>query len=413
MKKTLLLLSILIFQIGFSQQRSCGKDAKMQALANDPVALQNYINLQNQFEIELSNLQNQQNFVASPNVTIVIPVAVHFPSVAPTSTTKACLRTLAQSQINILNADYNAANSDISNWTPSVSAFYPGTTTGNMDVQFVIATQNHPAGTGLVAGSPAITFGTDYLGGSDNDSTWNGYVNLVCRDANGALGYSSLGGSPNIADTVVINFDCFGSGSGCSGYVPGAPFNLGRTLTHELGHYFNLDHTFAGCTTATNCATSGDRVCDTPASSSATYNCPAAGATTKCQVKTLTMNYMDYTDDACMYMFSSGQVNKMKAYYNTISSQIKTNVLSSTEFLSNNFSIAPNPNNGTFKINLKEALSDYSIEIFDVTGRNVFERSYNNQDLEQSISLKGNAAGVYFINIKSQSAILTKKIIVE
>ncbi|MBC7643127.1 MAG: T9SS type A sorting domain-containing protein [Flavobacterium sp.] len=413
MKSKLLYFAIFLFQISLSQQRTCGKDAKMQELMNNPVALQNYINLQNKFEVELSKVQNQQNRAAAPYQTIIIPVAVHFPSVATNSTIKACLRTLAQSQINILNADYNAANADISQWTTTVSAFYPGTTIGNLNVQFVIATQNHPAGTGLVNGDLAVTFGTDYLNGADNDTTWNGYVNLVCRDANGNLGYSQLGGVPNIADTVVINFDAFGSGSGCTGYIPSSPYNLGRTLTHELGHYFNLDHPFIGCTTATNCATAGDKVCDTPPSNLATYGCPAAGATTKCNVKTLTMNYMDYTDDACMYMFTKGQENRMRAYYNTISSQLKTNVLSNNEFLARNFSIEPNPNNGTFKINLKEQLNDYSIEIFDVTGRNVFENNFKNQDLQQIISLKNTTTGIYFINFKSDNSILTRKIIIE
>ena len=412
MKNKLLLIVVLICQLIFSQQRTCGKDAKMLSIINNPAAMQDYINLQNKFELELNKSENSQNLVYSPAATIIIPVAVHFPSVATNATNKACLRTLAQSQINILNADYNATNSDIALWTPAVSAYYPGTTIGNLNVQFVLATQNHPAGTGLINGDLAITFGTDFLGGADSDATWTGYINLVCRDAGGALGYSSLGGSPNIGDSVVINFDSFGSGAGCNGYQPTAPYNAGRTLTHELGHFFNLDHTFAGCTTAANCATSGDKVCDTPATNAASFDCPAAGSVSRCSIVTLTQNYMDYTDDACMFMFTTGQANRMKAYYNTIASQIKTNVLSNTDFLSTNFSIAPNPSNGNFKINLNTALYAYSVEIFDVTGRSIFEKNYNNQELEQSISLENKISGIYFINIKSQGAMLTKKIII-
>ena len=411
--KLKLLLILSICQLGFSQQRTCGKDAKMQQLLNNPAALQEYNNLQDRFEVELSRLQNQQNRLAAPNARIVIPIAIHFPSVPTNSTNKACLRTLAQSQVNILNADYNATNADLSRWTPTVSAFYPGTTIGNLDVQFVIATQNHPASSGLVNGDLAVTFGTDYLNGADNDNTWLGYVNLVCRDADGNLGYSPLGGTPNTADTVVINFDAFGSGAGCTGYAPASPYNLGRTLTHELGHFFNLDHTFAGCSSLANCATSGDRVCDTPPSNAAVYGCPNAGATTKCTVKTLTMNYMDYTNDACMYMFTGNQATRMRAYYNTISSQIKTNVLSNNEFLASNFSIEPNPNNGTFSIKLKEILDNYSVEVFDVTGRNVYENSFKSQNLVQKITLDNKLSGIYFVNIKSQSAILTRKIIIE
>ena len=408
-----LLFFIIFTQVAFSQNRTCGAEAYMEQLKLNPVEWQKHLELQAKFEIELAKLQNAESKTASPN-TIYIPVAVHFPQVDPASSDKDCLKNLAQSQVNILNADYNATNADLSNWTPAVSAFYPGTTVGNLDVQFVIANSNHPAGSGLQAGELAITFGSGFVSG-DYDTTWAGYVNLVCKDAgSGILGYSPVGGSPSNGATVVISTSAFGSGEGCTGYVPSGSYNLGRTLTHELGHFFNLEHTFKACTTASNCATAGDKVCDTPASNAAVFGCPAAGATTKCTVKTLTMNYMDYTNDACMYMFTTGQATRMKAFYNAIAPQISTNVLSSYAFLTRNFSIAPNPNNGTFTINLKEILNDYSIEVFDVSGRVVFDKNYNNtSSLQQNIELNPTQKGVYFLNIKSASTILTKKIIIK
>lgn len=415
--KLKLLFALLIVQLSFAQQRTCGMEQYMQRMMNDPIARQNYLDLQQRFEVELAKLQDiqnkagNQNTTASPNVTIRIPVAVHFPDEFESN---PCLITLAQSQINVLNADYNATNADISQWA-SASSNFPGVNVGSLDVQFILATQNHPAGTGLVNGDYAVTFGTDYLNGADNDTTWNGYMNLVCRDAgNGILGYSPLGGSPSAGATVVIAFDAFGSGVGCPGYVPGAPYNLGRTLTHELGHFFNLNHTFAGCSTSTNCATAGDRVCDTPPSNTSTFGCPTPGATIKCGVKTLTMNFMDYTNDACMYMFTAGQATRMLAYYNTISSQYSTTALGNSEFLEANFSIAPNPNKGTFSIRFKQVMEDYSVEIYDATGRILFEKKYiQNQDLQQNISLNSSLTGVYFVSIKSQGVNAIKKIIVE
>jgi len=58
----------------------------------------------------------------------------------------------------------------------------------------------------------------------------------------GRLGYSPLGGSLANGGTVVMNLNAFGSGSGCPGFQPGAPYNLGRTVTHELGHFYSLEH---------------------------------------------------------------------------------------------------------------------------------------------------------------------------
>jgi hypothetical protein len=260
-------------------------EQKMEQIMNDPIARQNYLNLQAKFEIELAKLENKTNKLTNTNATIIIPVAVHFPdATAPL----ACLRALAQNQIDVLNLDYNGLNPDISNWN-SARSFYPNVNTGSLDVRFVLANQNHPAGTGLFNGDLAVTFGTDFLNGVDTDTTWKGYLNIVCRDAgSGNLGYSALPGSPTLGQTVVIAFSAFGSGSGCPSYVPTKPYNLGRTLTHELGHFFNLQHTFAGCSTSSNCTTNGDKVCDTPASDASVGGCPVAGSITKCSVTTLT-----------------------------------------------------------------------------------------------------------------------------
>jgi hypothetical protein len=242
---------------------------------------------------------------------------------------------------------------------------------------------------------------------------WSGYMNVVCKFADGSLGYSPLAGSPFSGEMVVIDIEAFGLGAGCTGYVPSSPYNLGRTLTHELGHFFNLEHTFDGCNTTSNCQVQGDYICDTPASDDATGGCPAVGSITNCGVKTLTMNYMDYTNDACMYMFTQGQANVMQAHYNAIASEFKPNVLANNVFLENTFSITPNPNNGEFNIRLKEVLSNYEIEIYDSLGRNVYEKQFlNNQNLENEISLKGNPAGLYFVSIKSEDAIITKKILI-
>jgi hypothetical protein len=413
--KLKLLFAFLMIQIGFAQQRTCGMQDKLDQMMANPLQNAAYLEDQSQFQLELDKLESNpsQRTASSPQTTIRIPVAVHFPSSGSASAAvKTCLRNFAQTQINILNADYNGTNSDISNWS-SASSFYPGTNTGNMDVEFVLATQNHPAGTGLANGTVAVTFGTDFLGGADNDATWAGYMNLVCRNiAGGILGYSPLGGHPNVGDTVVIDNNAFASGSGCTGYVPGAPYNLGRTLTHELGHFFNLDHTFAGCDGA-NCATSGDRVCDTPPTNTEYYDCVAPGSvsTTCGSTPQLTMNYMDYVEDSCMYMFTAGQATRMLAWYNHVITEFQTNVL-----LANNeinpiaFSVYPNPSKGIVNIQFSNVVSDFSVEVYDSLGRPV---SYTQDSLNKTINLTGVSKGVYFVSIKSENNQVTKKILVE
>ena len=326
---------------------------------------------------------------------------------------------MAQKQVAILNADYNATNSDLSLWNVA-SSYYPGVNIGDMDVSWEIATQNHPTSSGLSNGTLAVTFGTHFLSGADSDSEWSGYCNLVVRNISGGiLGYSPLGGSPSQGMTVVIDNNAFGatmtgSPSSCTGYVPGAPYNLGRTLTHELGHFFNLYHTFQSCGTS-NCATTGDRVCDTPAADTPWFDCGDPGiVSTNCNTIQLTMNYMDYVQDVCMYMFTAGQATRMMAWYNTISSQLQTNVLANNDFVKNNFSIYPNPNKGIFSIQLTEVTDNYSVIIIDALGREIFNAEYNQtSDLVQNIELDNALSGMYFVTIQSKGAQITKKIIIE
>jgi hypothetical protein len=421
--KTKLLLLLFVVSFGFGQQRTCGMQAHMDKIMFNPLLKKQYEERQAKFEVEYQKLLSQKastNKLLSPNVTITIPVAVHFPSVSNSSSlaTKTCFRNFAQTQIDVINADYNATNSDLSNWA-AASTFYPGVNVGDLDVQFVIANQNHPVTSGLSNGIVAVTFGTDFLSGADSDATWAGYMNFVIRDEGAQiLGYSPLAGSPAAGQTVVMNTFCYGTGLGCTGYEPQTPFNLGRTVTHELGHFFNLDHTFASnnCTGSPSCTTEGDRVCDTPRLTTETYGCPANGSVNACgTLKSLTMNYMDYVDDPCMYMFTAGQATRALAYINTIVSEFKPNVLSNTAFLASNFSFYPNPNNGTFNLQFKELVSDFNVEIFDITGKMIYiNEFYQNSDLIKEINIQNEISkGIYFMNIKTNEGLITKKIIIE
>ncbi len=420
--KLKLLFAFLIFQINYAQQRTCNMSEKMLQVNSDSKLVKMHAEQKLKFLKELTKIDSQTyknvSSTLSPNVLIRIPVAVHYPQ--GNNADRACLVSLAQSQITVLNNDFNATNSDISNW-PTASSFYPGVTTGNFDVQFVLATLNHPTGTdpNLVNGQPAVTIGYNYGGGNDSDPVWDGYLNFLVKDiGSGLLGYSPLGGLPVNGDAVVMNTFCFGAGSGCSGFTPSAPFHLGRTVTHELGHFFNLDHTFASssCFPATaNCATEGDLICDTPRLVDESYNCPAAGSVNACNsLKSLTMNFMDYVDDPCMYMFTNGQKQRGVAYINSINSQFNTNVLAINEISKKSFSVYPNPNFGNFTIQFDEVITKYEIEVADIAGRVVYKNVFeNNYSFSQTIVLENSSKGIYLVTIKNDHNIFYNKIIIE
>lgn len=422
MKIKLLLFVLLFTSISFSQTRVCGMEEKMEALLFNPLMKQKFDAQQLKSEQELVRLQSSR--LANGNSTnsnpVRIPVAVHFPNAgAANATLRNCLRALAQNQIDILNEDYNAQNADLSNWTDNTSFNYPGVNYGSLNVQMELATQNHPAVSGLANGEVAVTFGYDYgdtdlgSGELDWDTNWAGYLNIVVRnDLGSTLGYAYLASDPADGAAIFMNNAAFGSvGNGCAGYMPGAPYNLGRTLTHELGHYFNLRHIWGSgfC--------GDDFVADTPQHNTSNGGCPPSNHLSTCPGTPLelTMNYMDYTNDACMYMFTAGQALRQQAHFNTIVNNFNETTLSNNDFdKKNSFTLYPNPNKGDFTILFADYLSSFSVNVVDQSGRIVFDKKYDTQlDLEQNISLENIASGIYFVKVSSDQGTMVKKIVVE
>ena len=203
-----------------------------------------------------------------------------------------------QSQIDILNEDFNAIPG--SNGAPGNDA----------RIEFFLATED-PSGnpTNGITYSQNSTWFND-SGNYYNSLAWNTsrYLNIYTNSASGALGYVPALGCSNIdgqaQDRVVILYSAFGSCATAS------PYTLGRTATHEVGHYLGLEHTFSGgCASASNCYQNGDLICDTNPESQPNYT----GCTqTSCGTPDPARNYMDYSQDSCMNNFTEEQNKRMR-----------------------------------------------------------------------------------------------------
>ncbi|GAB3173096.1 zinc metalloprotease [Telluribacter humicola] len=231
--------------------------------------------------------------------TVTIPVYVH---VIYNTTQQNISDAQIQSQIDVLNADFSKTNSDNGNTPSEFSSF-----TDNLDIRFTWNTTNL-----IRKASSKTSWGTrddmkySRKGGSD---AVPGFLNIwVCNIGGGILGYAQFPGGSASTDGVVIGPNYFGSSAANKSFYLSAPYDLGRTATHEVGHWLNLRHIWGdgGCGV-------DDNVADTPMSDSPNYGCP--GTVTKCGNTNMTMNYMDYTDDACMYMFTTGQKTRTRALF--------------------------------------------------------------------------------------------------
>ena len=137
----------------------------------------------------------------------------------------------------------------------------------------------------------------------------------VCPLSGGLLGYAQFPGGPSSTDGVVINYRAFGTTGTAQ-----APFNKGRTATHEVGHYFNLRHIWAD---TPDCGGS-DNVPDTPNCAGPNFGTPA-WPKVSCNNGPhgdMFMNYMDYTDDEAMFMFTTQQVLRMRTALETTRAQL-------------------------------------------------------------------------------------------
>ncbi|MFN8237139.1 MAG: zinc metalloprotease [Chitinophagales bacterium] len=277
-------------------QRSCGSMEVLAAQMKADPTLEARMNSIETFTQEAIAKGATSRLV---NGVIEIPVVVN---VLYRTTAENISLAQIQSQIDVLNEDFNATNADYSLVPSTFSAVK-----ANVGIRFVLDQVIRKSTTKKSWGTnDAMKKSTQ---GGINPTSPTTKLNLwSCTLSNGILGYAQFPGGSSSTDGVVILNTAFGR----TGTVQ-APYNKGRTATHEVGHWMNLRHIWGDATCGS------DLVNDTPTHNTANYGCPAAGHLSTCTGTPIemTMNYMDYTDDPCMYMFSLGQKSRMLAVFAT------------------------------------------------------------------------------------------------
>jgi hypothetical protein len=276
-------------------KRSCATDEVLKAqLAADPSLAERM----NQIE------QFTRKMIASGEIskmagTVEVPVVVH---VLYNTAVQNISDAQVASQIDVLNEDFNLQNRD----NTQVPSLFSGLK-ADVGVHFTLVNtirkmtskKSWQANDGMKYTNKG---GDDAVDPAHNLNVW------VCNLGGGLLGYAQFPGGKAATDGVVILYDAFGR----SGILI-TPYDKGRTTTHEVGHWMNLRHIWGDATCG------DDLVADTPKHTTANFGCPSYPFYNSCSdhAVEMTMNYMDYTDDPCMYMFSNGQKSRMLAVFAT------------------------------------------------------------------------------------------------
>lgn len=285
-------------ELSSAASRSCYSMERLEEqLATDPALA---LRMQEIEEFTQRALKNPEQFRILSDGTLEVPVHVN---VLYRTSAGNVSNAQIQSQIDVLNEDFGAYNSDYS----QIPSIFQGVASGDIKIRFVWNTSNV---TRKSTKKRSWNLNDDMKKssrGGINPTNCSTTLNIwVCNLSSGYLGYAQFPGGNCATDGVVIDDNAFGTTGSAQ-----APFNLGRTATHEVGHYFNLRHIWGDATCG------NDFVADTPLHNTSNGGCPTFPHYSTCSGAPveMTMNYMDYTYDSCMYMFTGGQAARMQATY--------------------------------------------------------------------------------------------------
>jgi hypothetical protein len=337
---------------------------------------------------------------------ITIPVVVH---IVYNSSAQNISDEQVRTQIQVLNLDYRKLNAD----TTGIPGCFR-TMAADCGFQFALANIDTSgfATTGIVRKhTSTATFDIDdriKSSATGGDDGWDRdrYLNIwVGSLTGGILGYSSMPGASKASDGVVINYTAFGTTG-----TAVAPFNLGRTATHEIGHWLNMIHIWGDA----DCG--DDKVDDTPPQHNANHGTPS-GIQVTCgngPYGDMYMDYMDFTDDIGMHMFTNGQRDRMRTLFaeggfrypllssNALSggpvSVTQQNPVTTVAAIVQELSVYPNPARGNVSVNLSDVSTMGSVlEIYSQTGERLM--SVRITALSFQMDLSSLPGGIYFIHV--------------
>ncbi|MBP7821878.1 MAG: T9SS type A sorting domain-containing protein [Saprospiraceae bacterium] len=307
----------LFTSLNLNAQRTCtAVEAYEHQKAHNP----QFEEMQNQ--IERFTQEYVANHTGEGRVVITIPVVFHIiHNGDAVGTSENISDTYINAQLAQLNADFRKTNADASSIPSAFSSV-----AADCEIQFCLAARK-PDGT-ATTGIERLNMTNSSWTMSQIESSlkpqtiWdrNKYLNLWTvifggTDA-GTLGYAQFPGGTANTDGVVLLYSSVGSLA--TPNSAGGAYGKGRTATHEIGHWLNLRHIWGDATCGS------DLVSDTPTHNAANYGCPTYPHASTCTgaPTEMTMDYMDYTDDGCMYMFTAGQKARMQALFATGGSRV-------------------------------------------------------------------------------------------
>lgn len=355
------------------------------------------------------------------------------------------------SQITVLNNDFRKLNTDFSTYVTQ-TAF--SSVAADCEINFCAAKVS-PTGTVLAeygvdrinatskgwTSPPYSGLNPTYIEGTIKpQSSWDPtkYLNIWILEFNdGVLGYAQfptvptgtspitdmvgMGGAAN-TDGVAFDYKYVGTTGTAT-----APFNKGRTAVHEIGHWLGLRHIWGD--DGTSCSGS-DYATDTPNQADENYGCPTTNGsviTDGCSATSpgvMYQNFMDYSDDKCMVMFTAGQKARMQACMancsrrtslNTSTVCIAPNGVQENNISNVEMTIFPNPTNGELNITLDLLnTQDFTISIVNTLGQVVKEiKQVQSNGGTVKVDLSNQSAGVYFVTYKSKTSSKTKRVILQ
>jgi len=321
-----------------------------------------------------------------------------------------------QHQLDVLNEDYNAANADLVNvpavWQPLI---------GNMGIGFQFATvdpQGNPTNgierRAVTAGTMTSACAHSFACGGLDPWSDTAYLNIWVYNIGTVLAWSNFpDANPGTLQFLDINPIVVGRNDANQQ----APYNLGRSATHELAHFFGLYHIWGD---DGNSCSGTDYIADTPNQADETYGNPGAGTviTDPCSggPGIMWMNFLDFTDDAGMCFFTQGQVTAVTNVINTHyqSFRLSSGITPIAEAPTSPYSVFPSPSaTGIFQVNRTDYLTTTSVEVYDLQGRMIAAPTYfENGSTTMQVDLSGFANGTYSFVIRTENTAETKRVVI-